>query len=148
VNLMEMLKVSPGATHSRKRIGRGPSSGHGKTSTRGTKGQKARGRGKIPPWFEGGQMPLTRRIPKRGFSPFFKKEYEIVNVSDLNIFEANTLVDPELLKEKGLIKKARMVKLLGEGILDKPLRVKVHLFSKGAEKKIREAGGEVKVIKC
>jgi len=148
VNLIEILKVPPGATQRKKRVGRGPSSGHGKTCTRGTKGQKARGSGKIPPWFEGGQMPLTRRIPKRGFSAFRKKEYEIVNVGELNVFEAGTLVDPEVLKKRGFIKKTSFVKILGKGTLNKPLHVKAHSFSKSAESKISQAGGKVEVIKC
>jgi large subunit ribosomal protein L15 len=93
-------------------------------------------------------MPLTRRVPKRGFSSPFKKKYEVVNIGDLSIFESGSSVDPGLLKEKGLIKKTRMVKILGKGILDKPLRVKAHLFSREAEKKIRASGGEVEVIKC
>lgn len=143
---IEILKAPPGAIHKRKRVGRGPSSGHGKTSTRGHKGQKARSGRKFYPWFEGGQMPLTRRVPKRGFRSIFKKEFEIVNLSDLNIFDANTKVNPDLLKERGLIKKTEMVKILGRGKLDKPIYVKAHSFSKGAERKIREAGGDVEVI--
>lgn len=145
---IEILKIPPGAVRKKKRVGRGPSSGHGKTSTRGHKGQKARGRGKIYPWFEGGQMPLTRRVPKRGFRSIFKKEFEIVNLSDLNVFDAGTRIDPDLLKEKGLVKKAKMVKVLGEGELDRPLFVKAHSFSKSAEEKIRKAGGNIEVIKC
>lgn len=145
---IEILKIPPGAVHKKKRVGRGPSSGHGKTSTRGHKGQKARGRGKIYPWFEGGQMPLTRRVPKRGFRSIFKKEFEIVNLSDLNVFDAGTRIDPDLLKEKGLVKKAKMIKVLGEGELDRPLFVKAHSFSKSAEEKIRKAGGNIEVIKC
>jgi len=114
----------------RKRVGRGPSSGHGKTSTRGHKGQKARGRGKIYPWFEGGQMPLTRRVPKRGFNSPRRVEFEIVNVGDLNL------------------KKADKVKILGKGLLNKPLHVKAHSFSRNAEEKIKQAGGKIEVIKC
>lgn len=148
MDLKEILKIPRGAVHSRKRVGRGPSSGHGKTSTRGNKGQKARGTGKVPPWFEGGQMPLTRRIPKRGFSSPFKKDYEIVNVGELNVLGKDTLVDPQLLKEKGFVKKADRVKILGKGVLDRPLRVRAHFFSKGAEKKIQEAGGQIEVIEC
>ncbi|MCD6574201.1 50S ribosomal protein L15 [Candidatus Aerophobetes bacterium] len=143
---LKVLRTFSGASRKRKRVGRGPSSGHGKTSTRGHKGQKARGRGKVYSWFEGGQMPLTRRIPKRGFRPFRKKEFEIVNVGDLNVLEANSSVDPEFLREKGLIKKNNKVKILGKGLLEKPLYVKAHSFSKKAEEKIREAGGKVEVI--
>jgi len=145
---LEILKTPPGAAHKKKRVGRGPSSGHGKTSTRGHKGQKSRGRGKVSPWFEGGQMPLTRRLPKRGFTHIKKKEYEIVNIGDLNIFEPNTQVDPEVLREKRLIKKAELVKILGKGELSRPLHVKAHSFSKGARKAIEKAGGKAEVIKC
>lgn len=148
LKLEEILKPPAGACHKEKRVGRGPSSGHGKTCTRGHKGQKARGRGKFYPWFEGGQMPLTRRVPKRGFKSPFKEEFEVVNVEDLNIFEPNSMVDPELLKRKGLIKKTGNVKILGEGSLEKPLHVKAHAFSKTAEEKIKKAGGKLEVLKC
>lgn len=146
VNL-DILKTPPGATHKKKRVGRGPSSGHGKTSTRGHKGQKARG-GKVYSWFEGGQMPLTRRVPKRGFHSFRKVKFEIVNIGVLNIFEVNSSIDPEFLKEKGLVGKMYRVKILGDGILNKSLRIKAHSFSNVAKKKIVEAGGEVEVIQC
>jgi len=145
---LKILKTPPGASHKRKRVGRGPSSGHGKTSTRGHKGQKARGRGKIYPWFEGGQMPLTRRVPKRGFNSPRRVEFEIVNVGDLNPLEANTSIDPQFLKEKGFVKKADKVKILGKGLLNKPLHVKAHSFSRNAEEKIKQAGGKIEVIKC
>jgi len=92
--------------------------------------------------------PLTRRVPKRGFKSPFKEEFEVVNVEDLNIFEPNSVVDPELLKRKGLIKKTGNVKILGEGSLEKPLHVKAHAFSKTAEEKIKKAGGKLEVLKC
>ena len=93
-------------------------------------------------------MPLTRRVPKRGFKSPFKEEFEVVNIEDLNIFEPNSMVDPELLKRKGLIKKTGNVKILGEGSLEKPLHVKAHAFSKTAEEKIKKAGGKLEVLKC
>ncbi|MCD6318457.1 50S ribosomal protein L15 [Candidatus Aerophobetes bacterium] len=143
---LKVLRVSPGATHKEKRVGRGPSSGHGKTSTRGHKGQKARS--KIPSWFEGGQMPLTRRVPKRGFNPPLKQKPLIVNVKDLLIFNPNTEVTPEILRKAKLIRKKGKIKILGEGKINFPLNVKAHFFSKEAQKKIKEAGGSVEVLKC
>ncbi len=142
------LKPSEGATHRKKRVGRGIGSGHGKTSTRGHKGQKSRsGYGELPAFFEGGQTPFIMRIPKRGFKNPNKKEYEIVNIKVLEErFEANEEVNPEILKEKGIIKCVSAVKILGEGDLTKPLKVKAHKFSKSAEEKIKAAGGEVEVI--
>ncbi|RUM59343.1 MAG: 50S ribosomal protein L15 [Persephonella sp.] len=142
------LKPSEGATHRKKRVGRGIGSGHGKTSTRGHKGQKSRrGYGELPAFFEGGQTPFIMRIPKRGFKNPNKKEYEIVNIKVLEErFEANEEVNPEILKEKGIIKCVSAVKILGEGELTKPLKVKAHKFSKSAEEKIKAAGGEVEVI--
>ncbi|MBE0478058.1 50S ribosomal protein L15 [Candidatus Aerophobetes bacterium] len=145
---LKILKPPSGAIHKRKRVGRGPGSGHGKTSTRGHKGQKSRGRGKVYPWFEGGQMPLTRRLPKRGFHPVQREEFEIVNVTDLNIVEDNTVVDPVFLREKGFVKNIEKIKVLGNGILNKSLHVKAHSFSHAAKKKIEEAGGDAEVIKC
>lgn len=138
-----LLTPPPGATHRKKIVGRGPSSGHGKTSTRGHKGQKARS--KVPLWFEGGQMPITRRVPKRGFNPPFKRKNEIVNVKDLNIFEKNNIISPELLIKTGLVKKGK-IKILGKGELNLALKVKAHQFSKEAERKIKEAGGKIEVI--
>jgi large subunit ribosomal protein L15 len=142
------LKPRPGAVKKSKRVGRGPGSGHGKTSCRGGKGQTARTGASIPPYFEGGQMPLVRRIPKRGFrNAPFKKEYAIVNIDSLNIFEAQTEVTPELLLEKGIVKKMLDgIKILGEGELKVPLVVKAHKFSKSALEKIEKAGGKAEVI--
>lgn len=144
---LEELKSPSGANKRIKRVGRGIGSGHGKTSTRGHKGQKARSGGGIRPGFEGGQMPLQRRIPKRGFTNIFKKEYAIINVKDLNIFENGTTVTPELLIDNGLIKKVLDgVKVLGDGELEKKLVVKAHKVSKQAEEKITALGGEIEVI--
>ena len=144
---LEELKSPPGANKSPKRVGRGIGSGHGKTSTRGHKGQKARSGGGIRLGFEGGQMPLQRRVPKRGFTNIFKKEWSIVNVKDLNIFEDGTVVTVELLKQAGLIKKiGQAVKLLGDGEVEKQLTVQVHKASQQAEDKISARGGTIEVI--
>lgn len=144
---LDELKSPAGANKRTKRVGRGPGSGHGKTSTRGHKGQKARSGGGVRPGFEGGQMPLQRRIPKRGFTNIFKKEYAIVNVGDLNIFADGTEITPELLIENGLIKKVKDgVKILGNGELERSLTVKAHKVSKQAEEKINARGGKVEVI--
>ncbi len=141
------LKPPAGARHRRKIVGRGPGSGHGKTSGRGEKGQKSRAGGSSKPWFEGGQLPLHRRIPKRGFVNLFRKEYAILNVKDLDRFEAGTAVTPILLRESGLVRAAAAgVKILGEGTLSKSLAVSAHRFSKSAEEKIRAAGGSIEVI--
>lgn len=144
---LEELKSPTGANKRRKEIGRGIGSGHGKTSCRGHKGQKSRSGGGVRPGFEGGQMPLQRRLPKRGFANIFKKEYALVNVKDLNVFENGTEVTPELLQQAGLINKVKDgVKLLGHGELEKSLIVKVHKVSKQAEQKIASKDGRVEVI--
>ena len=141
------LKPAEGSRKERKRVGRGIGSGLGKTSGRGHKGQKARSGGNIRPGFEGGQMPLTRRLPKRGFTNIFKKEYAIGNLSVLDNFEDGTVVTPELLIEKGIIKKIKDgVKILGSGDLGKKLTVKAHKFSKSAIDKIESIGGKAEVI--
>ena len=142
------LEKNIGATHAKKRAGRGSGSGLGKTSGRGQKGQKARSGGSINPVFEGGQLPLYRRLPKRGFSNYpFKKEYAVINLSDLNVFEDGTVVTPALLKEKGIVKKQLSgIKVLGEGQLDKKLTVQAHKFSKSAVDKINESGSKAEVI--
>lgn len=139
-----LLTPPLGATRKKKRVGRGPSSGHGKTCTRGHKGQKARS--KIALWFEGGQMPLTRRVPKRGFASVFRQRNQIVNIKDLNVFQEKDVVTPEVLREKGLARKKERIKILGKGELNVALEVRAHRFSKSAERKIKEAGGKVKVI--
>ena len=136
------------ATHRKKRVGRGPGSGLGKTSGRGQKGQKARSGGSINPVFEGGQLPLYRRIPKRGFSNAkFKTVYACINVSDLNNFEDGTVVTPALLKETGLVKKQLDgVKVLGNGKLEKKLTIQASKFSASALEKIKEAGSKAELI--
>ena len=126
----------------RKRIGRGIGSGTGKTSGRGQKGQKSRSGGSPHPWFEGGQMPLQRRLPKRGFTNIFKKQFEIVNVRDLARCAGADPVTPEVMKEKGLIKKTGLVKILGCGELKESLNVHAHKFSGSAQAKIEKSGGK------
>jgi len=144
---LEELKSPPGANKRTKRVGRGIGSGHGKTSTRGHKGQWARSGGGIRPGFEGGQMPLQRRIPKRGFTNIFRKEYAIVNVKDLNCFDDGSVVTIELLKAAGLVNKVNAgVKLLGDGDLEKKLTVQVQKCSQQAEEKITARGGKFEVI--
>lgn len=144
---LEDLKPARGSKKKPKRVGRGPGSGHGKTSTRGHKGQKARSGGAKPSKFEGGQMPFIRRVPKRGFSNFTRKEFAIINLGDLNRFQEKTEITPELLREEGLIKKtAQGIKVLGDGELLKPLVIKAHKFSQSALEKITTAGGKAEVI--
>ncbi len=147
---MKLHELAPpaGSRRRRKIVGRGAGSGHGKTSTRGEKGQKARAGGGSRPWFEGGQLPLHRRVPKRGFVNLFRAEYAVLNVKDLERFEAGTAVTPGLLAESGLVRaSAAGVKILGQGALTKALTVSAHRFSKSAEEKIRAAGGAVEVIR-
>ena len=149
VDALKLNQLSPaeGSTKSTKRKGRGPGSGLGKTSGRGHKGQKSRSGGGVRPGFEGGQMPLTRRIPKRGFTNIFAKVYNEVNLDQLSIFEENAVVTPELLKEKGIVKKDNDgVKILGNGELSTKLTVQAHKFSKAAQEKIEAAGGKAEVI--
>ena len=141
------LQVVEGARHSRKRVGRGTGSGHGKTACKGHKGQNARSGGGVRPGFEGGQTPLFKRLPKRGFTNVNHKEYATVNVEDLNLFENGTVVTIESLQEKGLVKKVYDgVKVLGNGKLEKNLTVKANKFSKTAEAAITSAGGTIEVI--
>jgi large subunit ribosomal protein L15 len=143
------LRPAPGAVKKRKRIGRGPGSGHGKTSTRGHKGIKARAGGGIRAGFEGGQMPLYRRLPKRGFLPYGgKDEYAIVNLKSLSSFAANAVVDPEGLVKARLIKNGERgrVKLLGGGEVGHALTVRVHAVSESAKAKIEAKGGRIEVI--
>jgi large subunit ribosomal protein L15 len=141
------LKPQKGSKHRKKIVGRGVGSGHGRTSTRGSKGQKARsGDGSKKIGFEGGQMPLFRRIPKRGFNNQFRKEYEIVNVESLNKFESGLEVTPTTLKQAGMVKKAKLIKILGVGELKKSLTIKVTAFSKSAIEKIKSAGGKAEII--
>ena len=146
---MELGKLKPkkGSKHSRKRVGRGPGSGHGKTASRGEKGQKSRSGYSQRVGFEGGQMPLVRRLPKRGFTNIFKKEYAVVNVSDLERFDAGATVDEGTLRKAGLVKgKNAGVKILGDGKLSKKLTVNAHKFSASAKKQIEAAGGTCQEI--
>lgn len=142
------LRPDPGSKHREKRVGRGHGSGHGKTSCRGHKGQKARTSPDIRPFFEGGQTPILRRVPKRGFRNPFKIEYVIVNVRDLSkYFQSGEVVDPESLRIKGLVKgKNRLIKLLGDGEIAIPLTVRVHAVSQSAKEKIEKAGGKVELL--
>ncbi len=142
------LKRNYGSTKKRKVVGRGPGSGHGQTSTRGDKGQLARTGGKVHAWFEGGQTPLFRTIPRRGFNnKRFAKKYSVVNVEALNIFEDGATVTPELLKEKKLVKKELFgIKILGSGTLEKKLTVKANIFTNSAITKIEQLGGKTEVI--
>ncbi len=146
MNLSE-LKPNEGAKHYKKRLGRGTSSGTGKTAGKGHKGQNARSGGGVRPAFEGGQTPLFKRVPKRGFTNVNRKDYAIVNVEDLNCFEANTEVTIEKLQEKGLVKKTYDgLKILGNGKLTVALTVKANKFSNQALQVISDAGGKAEVI--
>ena len=142
------LEKNIGATHRKKRVGRGPASGLGKTSGRGQKGQKARSGGSINPVFEGGQLPLYRRLPKRGFTNArFKIRYATINVESLNVFEDGTIVTPALLKDKGIIKKELDgLKVLGNGKLERKLTIQANKFSTSALAKIKESGSKAEVI--
>lgn len=141
------LRPSIGSTKKRKRIGRGTGSGHGKTATKGHKGQKARSGGSIKAGFEGGQMPLQRRLPKRGFTPLDRIEYSLVNISQLDIYESGSVIDVIALVSKGLIKSDRFaVKILGNGDITKSLKVAANKFSQPAKDKIIAAGGSVEEI--
>lgn len=146
---MKLYDLSPaaGSTHVGKRKGRGPGTGNGKTGGRGHKGQKARSGGGVRVGFEGGQMPLARRIPKRGFNNIFAKPLEAINVSALERFENGTVVDAEMLLETGVLTKCEYgVKILGNGNLTKKLTVKASAFSKSAQEKIEAAGGKAEVM--
>lgn len=142
------LEKNIGATHAKKRVGRGSGSGLGKTSGRGQKGQKARSGGSINPVFEGGQLPLYRRLPKRGFTnDKFKTRYAVINLNELNRFEEGTVVTPALLKETGIIKKQLAgIKVLGTGKLEKKLTIQANKFSASALEKIQESGSKAEVI--
>ena len=140
------LKPARGATRSRKRVGRGPGSGHQKTAGRGNKGQKSRSGYRHQRGFEGGQMPLHRRVPKRGFTNIFRVEYDVVNISDLERFDAGDSVTPEKLTERRLAHGRRPVKILGDGELKKALTVSAHKFSASAKSRIEAAGGSCEVL--
>jgi large subunit ribosomal protein L15 len=139
------LRPPKGAKHAKKRVGRGPGSGHGKTASRGSKGAKSRSGFRFKRGFEGGQMPLHRRVPKRGFTNIFRVEYAVVNLDTLaEVFEAGSAVTPELLRERGLVRLARApIKVLGRGEISKALTVRAHRFSGSAAEKIAKAGGSV-----
>jgi len=143
---LEELKPPKGARKKRKRVGRGIGSGHGKTACRGNKGQNSRTGGGTKAGFEGGQMPLQRRLPKRGFRSPFKKVFTIIHVGDLNRFPKDTVVEPDLLFQSGFQKKGDKVKLLSDGELQHPLTIRVHKASKAALKKVEAASGRVEVI--
>ena len=146
---MALNKLRPprGARHPKKRVGRGPGSGHGKTASRGSKGAKSRSGFRFKRGFEGGQMPLHRRVPKRGFTNPFRVEYAVVNLDALaEIFEAGTAVTPELLRERGLVRSSSPIKILGRGEISKGLTIRAHKFSGSAAQKIVAAGGTAEVI--
>ncbi|MCW5968378.1 MAG: 50S ribosomal protein L15 [Blastocatellales bacterium] len=146
---LNKIKAPAGATHAKKRVGRGPGSGLGKTSGRGNKGQKSRSGYSQKRGFEGGQMPLHRRLPKRGFTNIFKQEWAEVNLADLDRhFAAGEAVTPEVLVEKGLVRKAKQqaIVILGEGEVAKALEVSAHRFSAAAKRKIEAAGGKAETI--
>ncbi len=142
------IKVPQGAVKRKKIVGRGPGSGHGKTSTRGQKGQRSRSGAHIHVEFEGGQMPLIRRVPKRGFTNRFKKVSQVANLSDLSSFKENSVVTPAELYKEGIIKDEKAaVKILGDGEISKALTVKAQAFSTSAAEKIAKAGGKTEIIK-
>lgn len=147
---MKLYNLHPneGATHATKRLGRGTSSGHGKTSGKGHKGQNARSGGGVRAVFEGGQLPLYRRLPKRGFTNArFKVEYAVINMTDLNKFDNGAVITPELLKEMGLVKNQLSgIKVLGNGTLEKKVTIKAHKFSAKAVEQIEKLGGKAEVI--
>lgn len=146
--ILDRLYPSPGAKKRRKRRGRGHSSGHGKTSCRGNKGLLSRSGGGLRHGFEGGQMPLIRRIPKRGFSGPKRHIYQIVNLAYLNKIKENDIISPGVLKDYGLIKdESRPIKILGDGELSKPITISAHAFSRSAIEKIKKAGGKAEIIK-
>ena len=149
MKLHDLRPNEGGGVKARKRVGRGIGSGTGKTSGRGHKGQNARSGGGVRPGFEGGQMPLFRRLPKRGFTNNFKKEYAVLNVADLNVFEEGTEITPEFLIENNYVKAAKAkdgIRILGDGELNVKLTVKAQHFSKSAIEKIEACGGKAEVI--
>ncbi len=144
---MNEIRPAPGAVKKRKRVACGPGSGHGKTATRGHKGQNSRSGGGVPPWFEGGQMPLQRRVPKRGFTNIFKVPYQVVNLERLNRFDKGAKVNRGALIEAGLVRKAALpVKILGRGELKVALDIEVDAVSAAAAKAIQAVGGTIKLL--
>ncbi len=149
MKLHDLHPAKGGGVKARKRLGRGTASGQGKTAGRGQDGQKSRSGGGVRPGFEGGQMPLFRRVPKRGFTNIFRKEWNVINLSDLVEYESGSTVDIDVLIEKGRIKKSKKeipLKVLGEGNLEKAITVKAQAFSASAKEKIEALGGKVEVI--
>jgi large subunit ribosomal protein L15 len=141
------LKPASGARKKRKRVGCGPGSGHGMTSCRGSKGSQSRTGNTSHPWYEGGQMPIQRRLPKRGFTNLFRVEFQVVNVGSLDRFEANATVDVDALLDKGLIRSpSTPVKLLADGEIKKPLKITVHKCSQKAKEAVEKAGGTVNLV--
>ena len=145
---MKLHELTPakGSKHAKKRKGIGPGSGLGKTAGRGEKGQKSRSGNSIRPGFEGGQMPLVRRVPKRGFTNIWRTDYAVVNLASLSELEGE--VTPELLVEKGLVRSGRLIKVLGDGEIDKAIQVRAHRFSQSARAKIEAAGGSCEELKA
>jgi len=143
---LSSLKNNPGARKNPKRVGRGSGSGWGKTCGRGQKGQKSRSGGKPHPWFEGGQMPLQRRLPKRGFTNIFKKSYDLVNLKTLAGLKVDGALTPQVLKEKGLVRDIGAVKVLGDGELTGAIEIHAHKFSQSALQKIEKSGGKAIVL--
>ncbi len=144
---LDDLKPAAGSNKKRKRVGRGEGSGHGKTSCRGHKGQGARSGGNVQPGFEGGQMPLQRRLPKRGFRNPFRIAFSVINLEQLEAFPSGSEVTPEFLKEHGLVRGHEpRIKVLGDGVLSKSLTIRAHGFSAKAKEKIEACGGKVEVI--
>jgi large subunit ribosomal protein L15 len=139
------LRPTPGAVKQRKRLGRGPGSGLGKTSGKGHKGKGARSGGNTPPGYEGGQMPLARRLPKRGFRNPFREEYQILNLNTLERFDSGSVVDANVLRNAGLVRGEKKIKILADGELTKTLTVKAHAFSQKAREKISALGGSAEV---
>jgi large subunit ribosomal protein L15 len=145
MNLSDLVPAA-GSRKNRKRVGRGPGSGHGKTSCRGHKGQKSRSGGGTKPGFEGGQMPLQRRLPKRGFTNIFQERYSVVNIGALDKLE-ETAITPEILADAGIIKNQKnKIKILGVGDISKPITVKAHAFSASAKEKIEKAKGSIELL--
>ena len=142
------LEPQPGSVRNRRRVGRGPGSGNGKTAGRGHKGRGSRSGGNTPPGYEGGQMPLQRRVPKRGFRPVDRVTYAIVNLAQLAAFPAGSLIDPDALRAKRLVRGRGLVKCLGRGTVTHALTVKVHAFSASAREAIAAAGGTAEVIRA
>jgi large subunit ribosomal protein L15 len=143
---LSSLKNRPGSRKKPKRVGRGSGSGMGKTCGRGQKGQKSRSGGKPHPWFEGGQMPLQMRLPKRGFTNIFKKSYDLVNLRSLAELKIDGVLTPQILKDKGLIRDLKAVKVLGDGDLTGAVEIHAHKFSQSALKKIEKSGGKAVVL--